>query len=92
MTTRISPDTVNPYFSIADTAVLHQLSFQISLDEMRGKMRLAYRKQDHESTYGQLKAHIVGFYMPFWWTVVENQWVKLCGKLLGDEILLHELL
>jgi hypothetical protein len=89
MTTRISPNTVNPYFSITDTAVLHQFSFQIGLEKENA---LAHGKQDRESTYGQLKTHVVGFYMPFWWIVVEDQWVKLCGKLLDHEILLHELL
>jgi hypothetical protein len=38
---------------------------------------LAHGKQDRESTYGQLKANVVGLYMPFWWMVVENQWVEL---------------
>jgi hypothetical protein len=56
------------------------------------KLRLAQRKRDLESAYAQLKSHVVGFYMPFWWIVVGDQGVEFCRKLLDDEILLHELL
>ena len=56
------------------------------------KLRLAYGKQGLESAHAQLKSHVVGLYVPFWQTVVRNQRVELCSKLLDDEILLHEVL